>query len=226
MIEFLQSAAGRAVLGVLIAVIIVLLTALNYKYFMKSVLDFIFSFILVICLSPLIIILAIVAKIKNGQTLESAPYLGVKGQIIYLHTFALNGKIKYIARVLDVLLGRMSFVGVKPLNVRDGAFVDDEAMERFNARPGLVCHMIVGGYEDFSYAEMFEADIRYAKTKGLFKDIFMVLKALLYAVRGEGKSYLGEAENCDYTTALLNSGKITERDAQKAEEYAEEAIGR
>lgn len=224
MIEFLQSPAGRAVLGVFIAAVIVLLTALNYKYFMKSVLDFIFALIFIICLSPLLVILAVISKIKYGKALESKPYLGVKGKIIYLHAFALDGKIRYLARLFDVLCGRMSFVGVKYLEVRDGAFLDDDAMERFNARPGLVCHMIAGGYEGATYDKMFEADIRYAKKRGLFKDIFMVLKAAVYAVRGEGKSYLGEAENSDYTAALLKSGRITEREVLKAEEYAAEAI--
>ncbi len=225
MLEFLQTPAGRAVLGVFIAAVIIVITELNYRIFAKAVLDFLFAFIAVIVLSPSLIALACIARVKAGKCLESKAYMGGKGKIIYLHTFAgIKGCAKYLARIFDVLGGRLSLVGVKPLEVIDGALIDDENMDRFIARPGIVCHMISHGAEDATYEDMFDSDARYAKKREFFTDVFMVLKGMVYAIRGEGKSYLGEAENNGYAQTLLSRGAITEGDFKRAEKYAEETL--
>ena len=41
--EFLKTPAGHALLGVIIAVVLIIFIDLNYKFFMKAVLDFFFA---------------------------------------------------------------------------------------------------------------------------------------------------------------------------------------
>lgn len=225
MLEFLQSAAGRAVLGVFIAVVVLIILDLNYRFFTKAVLDFIFAFVAVIILSPLLVPVAVVSKVKAGKVFKTSPYLGVKCKIIYLHTFAgISGKLKYLARIFDVLGGSLSFVGVQPLEISDGALTEDDKMERFNARPGLICHMVLRGYEGVTYEDMFDFDAKYAKKRELFTDIFIFFKWLVYSVRGEGKFYLGEAKDASYTQTLFNRGAITEEGLEKARRFAEETL--
>lgn len=62
--EFLKTPAGHALLGVIIAVVLIIFIDLNYKFFMKAVLDFFFALIIAaILLFPLIIPLSIISKV-------------------------------------------------------------------------------------------------------------------------------------------------------------------
>lgn len=223
--EFFQSTAGRAVLGVLVTVFVILIVDLNYKFFMKAVLDFLFAVIAIIICSPVLLICAVISKKNAGVALESTPYLGAKGKIVYLHSFAgIQKGVKNLSRLFDVLCGRMSFVGVKPMELADGALMDDGQMERFNARPGLVCHLVLSGNEELTYEEMFKLDKRYAKKRELFTDIFIVLKNFAYSMRGESNSYFGESRDKSYARTLVERGTITERDYGRATEIAKDAI--
>ena len=223
--EFLQSTAGRAILGVIIAAAIILIIDLNYRLITKLVLDFLFALIAIIICSPLLVFGAIVSKGAEGKVLESKAYAGVKGKIIYLHAFTgLESGLKYLPRLLDILCGRLSFVGVKPMEPADCPLMNDEQMERFNARPGMFCHLILKGSEGLTYEDMFGLDARYAKKRELFTDIFIVLKTFAYSVRGEGKTYLGEACEKSYGEVLLERGTISARDFERAAAFAAEAI--
>ena len=223
--EFFESTAGRAVLGVVITIVVILLIELNYRLFMKAVLDVLFAFIAVIICSPVLLAGAVISKLNAGRVLESKAYLGVKGKIIYLHSFAgIEKGIKNLPRLFDVLSGRLSFVGVKPMELADGALMDDEQMERFNARPGLVCHLVLKGDEELTYEDIFALDKRYAKKRELFTDVFIILKNLAYVIRGEGKSYLGQSRDKSYAQVLLERGSITQNDFERANEAAQEAL--
>ena len=70
--EFLKSAAGHAVVGVLIAALAVLIIDLNYRLFFKYVLDFIFALLFVTVLSPVFIGCAAVSKYREGREIGRA----------------------------------------------------------------------------------------------------------------------------------------------------------
>lgn len=223
--EFFKTAAGHAVLGVVLAVILIVFIDLNYRFFTKAVLDFIFALIACIVCSPLMLVLAVISKARAGQTVENEPYMGVKGKIIRLKSFAgINCGLKYMPRLFDILGGKLSFVGVKPLKVSDGALIDDGHLPRFNARPGLVCHLALRGDESLTYEEMFALDERYAKKREMFTDFYIILKTAVLKIRGEGKSYLGEAAKMSYGEALLARGEIKNEDLTRAREYGEDAV--
>ena len=67
MLEFLSTPAGRAVLGVFIAVVVLALLDLNYRFFAKALLDFLFALTVVIILSPLLVTLAVISRVKAGK---------------------------------------------------------------------------------------------------------------------------------------------------------------
>lgn len=223
--EFIQSAAGRAVTGVAIALLAVAVIELNYRLFFKRVLDFIFSLIFIIILSPALLIGAIISKKRCGEVFSLSACPGKKGKIIFVHSFAgICGKMKNLPYILDVFKGSMSFVGTKLMNVSDGAFMDDSAMERFAVRPGIFNHLAIGGSDELTYEQMFALDRRYIKRRELFRDIFTLIASIVLAIRGDGKSYLGEARNKSYAEVLLERGEITADDIQKAEQFADKAI--
>lgn len=223
--EFIQSAAGRAVIGVLIALLAIAVIELNYKLFFKRVLDFIFAAIFIIILSPALMVCAAVSKKNSGEVFTFTAYPGKKGKIIYVRSFAgIDGKMKNLPHIFDVLLGNMSFVGIKLTDMSDGAFMEDAAMERFNVRPGIFNHLAIGGNEELTYEQMFALDCRYVRHRELFRDIFTVVVCIALTLRGDGKSYMGEAAYKSYAEVLTERGEITAEDLETAKQSAAKAI--
>lgn len=226
MLDFLKTPAGIAVFCVFVVAVVIIVIEVNYKYFTKRWLDFLFALIGVVLCSPVLIPCAILSKRRSegGKVLESKAYLGGKGQIVKLHAFAgVQGKVRYVARILDVLAGRMSFVGVKALPVEDGALMDDGAMERFTARPGLLTHLSLRADSELTFEEMFERDVHYAKRRELFYDFWIVVMHVVLLLRGEHAG-TGETAQESYTQALLARGEITAEEAESARAYAAEAV--
>jgi len=222
--EFLKTPAGHAVFGIVIAVAAIVIIELNYRLFFKYVLDFIFAFIFTLICSPVLIVCAVISCKRAGYVFEETPCLGAKGKIIYVRSFAgLNGGIKNLPRLLDILGGKLSFVGISLLKLSDGALLEDKHMERFMTRPGLVNHLVLRGDENLTYEEAFDLDARYCRKRELFTDIFIIIKRGVLALRGDGKSYLGETRE-SYGETLLKRGTITETDLENAEKNAEEAL--
>lgn len=222
--EFLKSPAGHAVFGIVIAVAAIVIIELNYRLFFKCVLDFLFALIFTVVCSPAFLVGAILSRKKAGYVFDETPYLGAKGRIIYVKSFAGAGAIKNLPRLLSVLSGKMSFVGVSLLAVSDGALLEDEAMDRFGARPGLINHLALRGHENLTFEEAFALDKKYVKSRELFTDIFTVVKYFVLLIRGEGNSYLGEAKDKTYGEALLARGQISQTDLENAQRNALEAL--
>lgn len=223
--EFLKTPAGHAVFGVLVALLTILIIELNYKIFFKYVLDFLFALLSVIVLSPLLTACAIISKKRAGEVFNKKPYLGAKGKIIYVRTFAgVENSLKYLSRILDVLSGKLSFVGVSLLKLSDGALLSDLQMDRFGTRPGLVNHLALHGDDKLTYEEAFGLDARYVKKREFFTDVFIILRSLVLAARGDGKSYLGETRDKSFGEVLLSRGAITEEEFTSAERLAEDAV--
>ncbi|MCM1236762.1 MAG: sugar transferase [Ruminococcus flavefaciens] len=223
--EFFTTPAGRALFGVLIALLAVVIVDLNYKWFFKAFFDFVFAFLATVICTPVLAVCSVISAKNAGKVFEKRPYLGKNGKIIYLYSFAgIENRLKNLPRLFDIMGGRMSFVGVKLMEVGDGALIDDNAMSRFSARPGLICHLALSVYENLTYGQMFTLDARYAKRRELFTDIFIVIKSAALAVRGEGKSYFGETYNNTYAETLISQGVITKETAERALTAAEEAM--
>lgn len=222
--EFLKTAAGQAVFGIVIAVLAVVIIELNYRLFFKYVLDFLFSLIAVVILSPALIAGAAISKKRTGEAFKKEPYLGAKGRIIYVRTFAgFNNGFKYLPRILDVLCGKLSFVGISLMTLSDGALLSDIQMDRFGTRPGLINHLVLHGDETLTYEEALALDARYVRKRELFSDIFIILRSGILSLREDGKSYLGETVS-SYGEVLLKRGDVTERDLENAKRNAEDAV--
>lgn len=227
MLEFLGTPAGIAVFCVVAVALALLIIELNYKYFTKLALDFIFALVATVVCCVALAVCAALSKRRSaqGEVFERRAYLGYKGKIVVLHAFAgLNGRVRYLARLFDILGGRLSFVGVKPLPVEDGALLSDEQLARFAARPGIFTHLSIGGGEDLTYEEMFALDVRYARRRELFYDFAILIRHAVLALRGEGTSYLGETAGEGYCAHLLARGEISAEEAESARANAADAL--
>ena len=238
MSDFFTTPAGIAVFTVLAVAVVIFVIEVNYKYFTKSMLDFLFALVFVIVLSPLYLALAIASKVNlkkhgGGRILKLTPVLGYKGETVHIYSYALYSfggeylgeyadflkrtRLENLPKLLNVLQLKLSFVGIRPLAIRDRGFIEDEDFLRFNARIGIVSPVILNGSEDMTYEEMFAAERKYVKRREMFYDIWVILYSLFRLIRGDKANRLGEAKNKDYCEVLLARGEVTAEQIELAE---------
>ena len=217
--EFITSPAGIAIFCIVAAAIVIFFLAVNYRFFTKNVLDFVFGLLAFIITSPCTAVCAIILKAKHRKVCEKVWICGKGGRPIQVRVFAECGgescaishsALKFLPMLTDVMAGRMSLVGPAPLTPADCTLLPEEYEGRFAVRPGILSQAHGEFASRPAYDEMFASDCEYAKKHGLFSDIARVFVWLFRTLRGEGYSLLTVG---GYSKSLLSEGTIS------AEEY-------
>lgn len=136
--------------------------------------------------------------------------------------FLKNSGMKYYPMLLSVLIGKMSFVGPRPLTLTDSVAIGEDGAVRFSVRPGLASSLDRYGGENLTYAEMFEEDEEYVSHIKLFSDISFFVTKIVNKLRGERINKYGEAAQKSYVQALLDAGEITEEEAKEFEKEGQD----
>lgn len=177
-----------------------------YKKYIKRLLDILFSAILIIILSPLIIITYILVMIFLGIPAifkQERPGLNENKFVIYkfktmnskrdfnglllpddlrLTTF---GKIirklslDELPQFFNVLKGDMSFIGPRPLLNEYLPLYNEEQRKRHDVRPGITGWAQVNGRNSISWDEKFKFDQYYVDNVSLVMDIKIVYLTIM-----------------------------------------------
>lgn len=177
-----------------------------YRKFVKRPMDFILSLTAIIVLSPLLIILAILVRIKLGSPIlfkQQRP--GLNERIFMMYKFRTmtderdkNGKLladhirltKFgqflrstsldeLPELFNILKGDMSIIGPRPLLVQYLPLYNNHQKRRHEVRPGLSGLAQISGRNAISWEEKFNLDVEYVERVSFFEDwkiIFMTLK--------------------------------------------------
>jgi len=78
----------------------------------------------------------------------------------------------------NVLKGDMSLVGPRPPVPSEVAKYSAFQTRRLQVRPGLTCIWQVSGRGDVPFSEQVEMDIQYIETRGLWRDIILLLHTI------------------------------------------------
>lgn len=184
-----------------------------YKHFFKRLLDVFLSLIAIVVLSPLYLVLSICVLIgmghpilfsqerigKNGKTFklykfrsmtnakdESGNLLPEKERLTKFGIWLRSSSLDELPELFSILLGKMSFVGPRPLPVYYDPFFLPNERERHLVRGGLIPPDGLCGEETTTWEEQFEYEIYYVKNISFLLDckvIFATFKILFKRVK-------------------------------------------
>ena len=186
-----------------------LLSVLFYKRFFKRFYDILLSFAAIVVLSPILIIVAVLVRVKLGAPiLYKTKRTGKNEKTFTLIKFRSmtnkkdeNGKLlpdterltKFgrilrslsldeLPELFNILKGEMSIIGPRPLPPFYLPYYYDNEKHRHDIRPGLTGWAQVNGRNSIKWEKKFEYDIEYVNNVSLFFDLkilFLTVKKVL-----------------------------------------------
>lgn len=176
-----------------------------YKKFIKRILDIILSLSSLIILSPIMIIVALLVRVKLGRPVffrQERP--GLNEEIFEMYKFRtmINKKditgdllpdsmrltkfgiilrstsLDELPELWNILKGDMSIVGPRPLLVQYLSLYSEEQKKRHNVRPGLTGLAQVNGRNSISWEEKFKLDVKYVNKINFYMDFLIILKTI------------------------------------------------
>lgn len=92
-----------------------------------------------------------------------------------------------LPQIVNVLRGDMSFVGPRPLPLRDVSRFDRAALNRrFSVWPGITCTWQVSGRSDLSFDDWINLDLQYVDNWTFATDLRILLQTVATVWRGRG----------------------------------------
>lgn len=181
-----------------------------YEKYIKRILDFTLSLIALICLSPILLIVAILVRIKLGSPVifkQKRP--GKNEKIFTLYKFRTmtdekddNGdllpdsqrltkfgkflrstSLDELPELINIIKGNMAIVGPRPLLVKYLPLYNEKQKHRHDVRPGLTGYAQVNGRNAISWEEKFEDDLKYIENITLINDIKIILKTIKKVIK-------------------------------------------
>ena len=184
-----------------------------YQLFGKRILDILLSGIALIVLSPIILIVGILVRIKLGSPIifkQERP--GTSEKIFSMYKFRTmtderdhNGEylpdeirltkfgkmlratsLDELPELWNILKGDMSIVGPRPLLVEYLPLYSEKQRKRHNVKPGLTGLAQVNGRNAISWEEKFEYDYLYIEDYSFTKDISIIWHTIKKVLKHDG----------------------------------------
>ena len=197
-----------------------------YCKLIKRFMDFLIAALSIIIFSPLLIILAILVRVKlGGPVIFKQERPGLNGKVFKLYKFrtmtdakdengnllddeyrltSLGKKLRStsldeLPELYNILKGDMSIVGPRPLLVKYLPLYNDEQKRRHDVRPGLTGLAQVSGRNAITWTEKFNKDIEYVDNVSLGLDISIFFKTIYCVLKKEGINSDSAATMEDFT---------------------------
>jgi sugar transferase EpsL len=193
---------------------------------MKRVFDIIISIGFLIILSPMLLILTLLARWKMGHPVFFAQVRpGLKGMPFTLYKFrTMNDRrdadgnllpddnrltpfglflrmssFDELPELWNVLKGDMSMVGPRPLLMRYLTRYTAEQARRHDVKPGITGWAQVNGRNAITWEEKFKLDVWYVDNGSLWLDIKIIGTTILKSIKKEGVNQPGQATMEEFT---------------------------
>lgn len=186
-----------------------------YRRFFKRPMDFILSLIAIILLSPVLIIVGILVRLKLGSpVLFKQKRPGLNGKIFTLYKFRTmtderdenkellpdavrltkfgrmlrSTSLDELPEFFNILKGDMSIVGPRPLLVEYLELYNEHQKRRHEVRPGLTGYAQVNGRNAISWEDKFNLDVEYVDNVSFIGDLKIIFITIKKVFTKEGIS--------------------------------------
>lgn len=184
-----------------------------YKNLFKRVFDFILAFFALVCLSPILIVVAILLHFANkgagvffyqerpGKDEEIFKVIKFKSmtderdadgnllpneqRITPIGKFIRKFSLDELPQLINVLKGDMSFIGPRPLLIRYLPLYNEEQHRRHEVRPGMSGWAQVNGRNNISWTEKFKLDVWYVDHVSFGVDIKIIFMTIKNVLSGK-----------------------------------------
>lgn len=191
-----------------------------YRSFGKRLLDLVLTVPALIILSPLLIVLGFLVRLKLGSPvlfrqmrpgLNEKPFVMLKfrtmsdardehGELLpdaqrltRFGVFLRKSSIDELPEIINVLKGDMSLVGPRPLLMQYLDRYTPEQARRHEVKPGITGWAQVNGRNAITWEEKFKLDVWYVDNWSLWLDIKVVAMTIRKILKREGISQPGQA---------------------------------
>ncbi len=173
-----------------------------YKVFFKRLIDLFFAFAVLICLSPLLLVVTVwlhfanhgagafffqerpgkdgrIFKIVKFKTMtderdENGNLLPDEARLTKVGRFVRSTSIDELPQLFNVLKGDMSLIGPRPLLVQYLPLYSPEQARRHEVRPGISGWAQCHGRNAISWTEKFKLDVWYVDHVSFWTDVKVV----------------------------------------------------
>lgn len=196
-----------------------------YKKYIKRLLDIIISLIALLVLSPVMLVVAILVRIKLGSPvifMQERP--GKDEKIFKLYKFRSmsdkkdeNGnllpdqeRLTKFGKILratsldelpeffNILKGEMSLIGPRPLAVCYLPFYNDKEKHRHDVKPGLTGLAQINGRNALEWEKRFAYDIEYVENITFINDMKILFKTVFKVLKRDDVIVSGTGKTIDF----------------------------
>ena len=194
-----------------------------YKY-VKRFFDIVSSLLAIIVLSPLLLIVSILVRIKLGSPVlfkqerpgkdekiftlmkfrtmtderdENGELLPDEVRLTKFGKFLRSTSIDELPELFNILKGDMSVIGPRPLLVKYLPYYNEQEKHRHDVRPGLSGLAQVNGRNNVTWEEKFAWDIKYVENMSLGMDIGILFKTIKNVISSSEDVTLNAIEDFD-----------------------------
>ena len=213
-----------------------------YQRYLKRPLDFVLALVALTVLSPLLLLLAMLVRIKLGSpVIFRQPRPGLCERIFVMYKFRTMtddkddcgqllpdsmrmtkfGKmlratsLDELPELFNILRGDMSLVGPRPQLVRDMVFMTPAQRLRHTLRPGLTGWAQVNGRNGLSWKDKLSLDLDYVSKISFISDLNIVVMTVVRVFRMDGITSDGMDTAEDLGDYLLRIGEISKEEYQQ-----------
>ena len=209
-----------------------------YEKYFKRLFDFVCSLVAIILFSWLFLIIGLLVRMKLGSPVlfkQARP--GKNEKIFNMYKFRTmtddrdetgdllpdeirltsfgkwlrSTSLDELPELFNILKGDMSFVGPRPLLVRDMVFMTEQQRERHSVRQGLTGLAQINGRNNILWQDKLEWDAKYIREITFLGDLKIILQTIHTAfIKREGITDGDMATAEDFGEYLLRTGVISE----------------
>lgn len=186
---------------------------MSFQHVVKRLIDIVCSGLGLIIISPILLIVAVLIRIKLGSPIFfTQDRVGKDGRIFKMIKFRTmldatdkwgeplpdedrltpfgkmirSTSIDELPELINVFKGDMSLVGPRPLLVEYKELYSPEQFRRHEVRPGITGWAQVNGRNSISWKERFELDVEYVENFNLFMDIKILFMTVFKVLKKDG----------------------------------------